>query len=616
MKKLTKNLFAVTVILCGATSLNAQCDNTFTHDFMTAGIALPIGTTVLENGIQIKTTDFDDGSTTMYGTAMAKPIVPSDVFGVVQSMVLSNATATYDVSAYSSCANVVTIQYFDGAGVENLEVNGAGLFINEFELMPSNIAPGVTMTVTETGYSAGAYYLGTIKLEGFIQTVKIGGQQFEVDDIRSFNPPAVVAATGCFGSCDVLFDFSALALGDTWGDVVSSTTDHFAVPGDIISSSLGVDFYIDELHSLGGFVGFNYFMADNSVAVHTGSGTALMTNNVTAGFDFSSIDVDTLCFDFVDLGGSEELTINGVTFLTTSGYGELITAPVIIGGVNVSITGSSLGFGFVGRVVLTGDVNNLKIGGQEFWIDNLCVISNSTSAVSNAALGVASAMYCDVVCDLGVDNGSQLLGSQWGNVIPGPNSWPTAPGNLIFNEGGVDIYIDELNGFLYPTTYDHIKIVNSPLPSFGIDEVMRTHNATAKFDLGGIVTDSICLEWLDLGGYEVLEINGSLVSSPNGYGQLLGLPTSIGGTSVQITGNPVITIVGGVPTVTGYQGKLVIVGKVSSLRIGGQEFWIDNLCISEAPAVSAACVADLDEDGLVGVSDLLIILGVYGMPCP
>ena len=616
MKKLTKNLFAVAVILCGTTSLNAQCDNTFTHDFITAGSSLPIGTTVLENGILMKTTDFNDGFTTLYGLAMAKPIVPSDVFGVVQSMILSNATATYDVSAYSSCANVVTIEYFDGAGVENLEVNGAGLFIDEFELMPSNIAPGVTMTVTETAYSAGAYYIGTIKLEGLIQTVKIGGQQFEVDDIRSFNSAAVAAAAGCFGSCDVLFDFSSIPLGDTWGDVIPSATDHVALPGDIISSALGVDFYIDELHTLGGFVGFGYLEADNSVAVHTGSGTALRTNNVTAGFDFSSIDVDTLCFDFVDMGGSEELTINGATFLSTSGYGNLMFAPAILGGVDVSITGTPLGFGFVGRVVLTGDVNNLKIGGQEFWIDNVCVISNSTSPVSSPAMGVASAMYCDVVCDLGVDNGSQAMGNQWGNVLPGPQSWPTAPGNLIFNEGGIDIYIDELNGFLYPTTYSHIKIENSPLPSFGTDEVMNTNNATALFDLSGIVTDSICLEWLDLGGYEVLEINGVLVSSPNGYGQLLGLPTSIGGTSVQITGNPVITVLGGIPVVTGYQGKLVIVGKVDSLRIGGQEFWIDNLCISEAPPVAAACVADLDEDGVVGVSDLLIVLGVYGMPCP
>ena len=175
--------------------------------------------------------------------------------------------------------------------------------------------------------------------------------------------------------------------------------------------------------------------------------------------------------------------------------------------------------------------------------------------------------------------------------------------------------IDELNGFLYPMTYSRIAIVHSPLASFGVDQVMNTNNTTALFDLSAIVTDSICLEWLDLGGHEVLEINGHLVSSPDGYGQLLGLPTSIGGTSVQITGNPVITVVGGVPTITGYQGKLVIVGEVDSLRIGGQEFWIDNLCISEAPAVSAACVADLDEDGLVGVSDLLIVLGVFGNPC-
>jgi hypothetical protein len=616
MKKLTKNLFSLAIILCGTTSLIAQCDNTFTHNFMTTGSAIPIGSVELESGIQMKTTDFNDGSGTFYGTAMAKTITPTDVFGVVTSLVLSNTTATYDVSAYSSCANVVTIEYFDGAGVENLEVNGAGLFIDEFELMPTNIAPGVTMTVTETSYSAGAYYIGTIKLEGLIHTVKIGGQQFEVDDIRAYNSNAVSAAAGCFGSCDVLFDFSALALGDTWGDVIPSATDHTAVRGDIITSADGVDLHIEELNTLGGFVGFNYLEADNSVALLTGSGTALRTNNVTARFDFSSISVDTLCFDFVDLGGNEQITINGSTHLTPAGYGELTATPINLGGVNVSITGTSIGSGFVGRVVIIGSVQELIIGGQEFWIDNLCVISNSISTTSGAALGAASAMYCDLECDLGVDNGSQSFGSQWGSVLPGPSSFPTAPGNLIFNEGGIDIYIDQLNGFLYPTTYSHIGIVHSPLASFGVDQVMNTNNATALFDLSGIVTDSICLEWLDLGGYEVLEINGVLVSSPNGYGQLLGLPTSIGGTSVQITGNPVITVVGGVPTVTGYQGKLVIVGKVDSLRIGGQEFWIDNLCISEAPPVAAACVADLDEDGVVGVSDLLIVLGVYGAPCP
>jgi hypothetical protein len=615
MKKITKNLFAVAVILCGTPSLNAQCDNTFTHNFMTTGIALPMATTVMENGIQMTTGVFVNGSSTIYGTAMAKTVTTADVFGVVTSLVLSNTTATYDVSAHS-CANVVTIEYFDGAGVENLEVNGAGLFVDEFELMPPNIAPGVTMTVTEASYSAGSYYIGTIKLEGVIHTVTIGGQQFEVDDIRAFSAPVVAASAGCFGSCDVLFDFSTLPLGDTWGDVIPSGTDHTAVAGDVITSAGGIDLHIENLQYPGGGVGFGYLEADNSVAGLTGSGTALWTNNVTARFDFSSISVDTLCFDFVDLGGNEQITINGATYVTPGGYGELTAAPVNLGGVNLSIGGTYIGSGFVGRVVIIGSVLELMIGGQEFWIDNLCVISNSIGGVSNAALGVASAMYCDVVCDLGVDNESQALGNQWGNVIPGPNSWPTAPGNLIFNEGGIDVYIDQLNGFLYPTTYSHIKIEHSPLTSFGTGLVMNTNNATAKFDLGGIVTDSICLEWLDLGGYEVLEINGVLVSSPNGYGQLLGLPTSIGGTSVQITGNPVITIVGGVPTVTGYQGKLVIVGKVSSLRIGGQEFWIDNLCISEAPAVSAACVADLDEDGLVGVSDLLIILGVYGMPCP
>jgi hypothetical protein len=262
-------------------------------------------------------------------------------------------------------------------------------------------------------------------------------------------------------------------------------------------------------------------------------------------------------------------------------------------------------------------VLELMIGGQEFWIDNLCVISNSSSAVSpGTAMGSASAMYCNLVCDLGVGFDSQVSGNQWGDVIPGPNSWPTAPGNFIFNEGGIDIYIGVLNTSLYSPTYSHIEIEPSPLASFGDSMVMHTNNATAIFDLSGIVTDSICLEWLDLGGHEVLAINGVNISTPDIYGQLLGVPSSIGGTRVHVTGNPVISNIGGVPTVTGYQGKLVIVGQVNSLRIGGQEFWIDNLCISEAPLVAPGCVADLDNNGLVGISDLLIVLGVFGMPCP
>jgi hypothetical protein len=339
-----------------------------------------------------------------------------------------------------------------------------------------------------------------------------------------------------------------------------------------------------------------------------------MTNNVTVGFDLSSIDVDTICFDFVDMGGHEELTINGSTFLTPDGYGELVTAPATLGGVAVSVTGSSLGFGFVGSVVLVGDVTDLKIGGQEFWIDNVCIITSDSD--SGGAVGVASAVYCEVDCDYGVDNSSQAFGNQWGNVIPGPQSWQANPGDFIFNEGGIDVYIDELNGFLYTTTYSHIGIVHSPLSSFGVDQVMNTNNATALFDLSAIATDSVCIEWLDLGGHEVLEINGDLVSSPDGYGQLLGLPSSIGGTAVQITGNPVITVVGGIPTITGYQGKILIVGNVDALRIGGQEFWIDNLCISEDTGAASACVGDLDEDGTVGVTDLLILLGAFGIPCP
>ena len=49
---------------------------------------------------------------------------------------------------------------------------------------------------------------------------------------------------------------------------------------------------------------------------------------------------------------------------------------------------------------------------------------------------------------------------------------------------------------------------------------MHTNNASVTFDLDSIPTDSVCLDILDLGGFEFLEVNGVGFSSLNGYGQL------------------------------------------------------------------------------------------------
>ena len=175
--------------------------------------------------------------------------------------------------------------------------------------------------------------------------------------------------------------------------------------------------------------------------------------------------------------------------------------------------------------------------------------------------------------------------------------------------------------------------------------VMHTNNATVTFDLDSIVTDSVCLDILDLGGFEFLEVNGVGFSSMNGYGQLTSAPMSMGGVQVQVVGNPIITTTSTGPMVTGYNGRLVLHGNVDKLEIGGQEFWIDNLCISEGMAVAPAapgctyedaenydpeanqddgscdfetanpCPTDIDGNGVTATQDLLLLLGNFSMEC-
>jgi hypothetical protein len=46
--------------------------------------------------------------------------------------------------------------------------------------------------------------------------------------------------------------------------------------------------------------------------------------------------------------------------------------PSPIGGVNVSVSTTPVTGGKKGIVILTGAVQKIRVGGQEFWIDNVC----------------------------------------------------------------------------------------------------------------------------------------------------------------------------------------------------------------------------------------------------
>ena len=59
-----------------------------------------------------------------------------------------------------------------------------------------------------------------------------------------------------------------------------------------------------------------------------------------------------------------------------------------------------------------------------------------------------------------------------------------------------------------------------------------------------------------------------------------------------------------------------LLGDVDQLVIGGQEYFIGPLCVQEGtPTAVQSCQGDFNDDGAVGVDDLLSFLGVYGDSC-
>jgi len=154
---------------------------------------------------------------------------------------------------------------------------------------------------------------------------------------------------------------SPLAVGTQYGTPAGQSD------GDVIFTSSGVVVTIHDFVFIGG--GGTFGLAQVDLAPALNSTQSMRTNNVNLGFDFGAIGfVPTrVQFEFLDAGGSENLSVNGDPFV-----GDISAAPSTLGGVNISLSTTPAPGGRKGTVTLTGVVNQLMVGGQEFWIDNVC----------------------------------------------------------------------------------------------------------------------------------------------------------------------------------------------------------------------------------------------------
>ena len=152
------------------------------------------------------------------------------------------------------------------------------------------------------------------------------------------------------------------------------------------------------------------------------------------------------------------------------------------------------------------------------------------------------------------------LGTQYGTPA-GQNS-----GDVIFTTNGIPVSVHDFS-FSGGGTFNVASVDVAP---FGSGQSMRTNNINLEFDFGniGFVPSSVNFEFLDLGGIENISVNGS----PIFVGDVSALPTSLGGATVSVS----TTLVPG-----GKKGIVTLAGAIHKLRVGGQEYWIDNVCAME-----------------------------------
>jgi hypothetical protein len=165
------------------------------------------------------------------------------------------------------------------------------------------------------------------------------------------------------GDSHACVDFeSPLSIGTQFGAPAGQTSGTVAFAANGITVSVA-DF------ELGGSTVFNSATIDSAPPA-LGSGQALRVNNINLVVDFSALSfaVGEVRFDFLDLGGIENLSVNGASTFV----GEFTSAPPTLGGVTISVTASPVVGGTRGTVVLSGAVQTLRVGGQELWIDNIC----------------------------------------------------------------------------------------------------------------------------------------------------------------------------------------------------------------------------------------------------
>ena len=142
-----------------------------------------------------------------------------------------------------------------------------------------------------------------------------------------------------------------------------------------------------------------------------------------------------------------------------------------------------------------------------------------------------------------------------------------------YGEGAVALTEDGIPVAVYDMEGDQRKYAEVLLKNedFGRQNIMRPRMMNLEFDFTELdfTPCKVTLKFLDWGGREYISVN----SAPPHRGELIDAPTSWpGGITMTVTSEPTPR------NPHNKTGKVVIEGAVQRLRVGGEEFFVDDIC--------------------------------------
>jgi hypothetical protein len=361
------------VITEGAGLADGGCDRLTMGDLVT-GTVYNVGDSFLTEGVGVQVRRFATqvgACGAPYSSGTAAVTNAGEACGAGKELQINNVTLDFD---FGATVTDVVIPFGEYGGTVSLEINGDCQVVENLVDLSGTSLGGVAITVWDAGVVGQG--CGVIRLGGDVSGLAIGGQELYIDGLSycTFCPELVRSAF------DDQTNGSTYHVGDSFTSGGATHTFHnFFWPGATCST-----------------VDPNGVATIGNAQEACGGGKELGLNNINDRIDFGT-RVDWLALNYGEYGGNVNLRING-DCRNLDNLSDVNGSTV--GGVKVWAIDYGTPDQSCGIFYAIGSIDNFRIGGQEFWIDNVRACPSGTATVMGP---------------LGDANGAIRLSPSWPN---------------------------------------------------------------------------------------------------------------------------------------------------------------------------------------------------------